>query len=87
MSPKFRPDNDRNSPIPGFTGPQLVRLAVVYVAASVRQGTWLIPAFHASIDEGIKGGHDDPQRFNLSEWSCKLHETLVSLNRRTGPCP
>ncbi|MGB8509067.1 MAG: hypothetical protein WCD76_11840, partial [Pyrinomonadaceae bacterium] len=42
--------SDAVSPDPGFTDAQLDRLALVYVAASVRRGEWLIPGFHAVID-------------------------------------
>jgi hypothetical protein len=41
--------NDRIGPDPGFSLAQMDRLALVYVAASVRRGTWLIPAFHAAV--------------------------------------
>lgn len=45
-------NNDALAPIPDFTDIQLDRLALVYVAASVRCGKWLIPVFHASVDAG-----------------------------------
>ena len=37
-------------PEPGFTTPQMERLALCYLAASLRRGTWLIPAFHCVLD-------------------------------------
>lgn|GEM_PF-6516059 len=52
----------------GFTVPQMKRLALLYVIASARQGNWMIPAFHAALDEGIPDGNDDPQNFNLAQW-------------------
>ena len=39
---------------------------MLYVLASARAGTWMIPAFHANIDRGIPDAHDDPQNFNLA---------------------
>ncbi|MGK5064953.1 hypothetical protein [Janthinobacterium sp. LB3P112] len=61
--------NDGLAPDPGFTPAQYERLALLYIAASVRKGTWLIPAFHAVIDTGFANGHDDPQNFSLTAWS------------------
>ena len=68
--------NDAIAPIPGFTGPQLERLALIYVVASVRSGRWLIPAYHSSIDLGYPDRHDDPQNFDLDSWSRKI-ATLI----------
>jgi len=72
---------DSISPVPGFTQTQLKRLAVVYVAASIRAGRWLIPAFHAVLDNGIKDGHDDPQHFDLDQFSAALNEVLLAQSR------
>lgn len=58
--------NDAIAPSPGFTAAQYDKLALLYVAASARAGQWLIPAFHAAIDEGLDDGHDDPQNFELA---------------------
>lgn len=71
--------NDAKSPDPGFTKAQLDRLAVVYVAASVRRGKWLIPAFHVVLDQIVQGGHDDPQNFNLDQWSKQLNDILTEI--------
>lgn len=60
--------NDALAPEPGFTQAQMQRLAVVYIAASVRGGQWLVPSFHAVLDEGIPNGHDDPQNFATDAW-------------------
>ena len=60
--------NDALAPVPGFTAPQLDRLAQIYVIARVRAGKWLIPAFHGVIDQGIPNAHDDPQHFDTSYW-------------------
>ena len=71
--------NDAKSPDPGFTKAQLDRLAVVYIAASVRRGKWLIPAFHVVLDQVLPGGHDDPQNFNLDQWSKQLNDILTEI--------
>ncbi|MCA1640125.1 MAG: hypothetical protein LC768_17680, partial [Acidobacteria bacterium] len=44
------PANDLIAPVPGFTEEQYKKLALLYIAASVRRGTWLIPAFHSVLD-------------------------------------
>lgn len=64
--------NDFQAPVPGFTPAQYDALALVYVIASVRAGFWLIPAFHAVIDEGIHDKHDDPQNFELEAFAASL---------------
>jgi hypothetical protein len=71
--------NDRIAPDPGFTAAQYKRLALVYVAASLRRGEWLIPGFHAVIDSGISGAHDDPQNFDLGVWAAALKGILDEL--------
>jgi hypothetical protein len=69
-----------NRPITGFTKAQLDRLAVVYIAASVSAvGKWLIPAFHVVLDQIVPGGHDDPQNFNLDQWSNQLNDILTEI--------
>jgi len=67
--PTGPPGNDLIAPVRGFSDAQLERLALVYVAASLRRGQWMIPAFHAVIDSGFKNGHDDPQSFDLQKWA------------------
>ncbi len=71
--------NDAIAPTPGFTEAQLDRLALVYVAASVRRGQWLIPSFHAAMDVGIADAHDDPQNFDLQLWAKRLDRLLRAL--------
>lgn len=71
--------NDAQAPTPGFTGAQYDRLALVYVIASVRAGTWMIPAFHAAIDADIRGGHDDPQNFDLETFARSLSNLIRVL--------
>lgn len=70
--------NDALAPEPGFTPDQYERLALVYAAASFRQGAWLIPAFHAALDAGISGAHDDPQNFSLDSFAREV-EALSHL--------
>ena len=74
--------NDGLAPDPGFTPAQYERLALLYIAASVRKGTWLIPAFHAVIDTGFANGHDDPQNFSLEQWDAALSQLSAIM---TGP--
>jgi len=73
------PENDLFAPFPGFTKKQYERLALLYVAASIRRGTWLIPAYHSAIDAGIKDAHDDPQNFELAKFAGKLKKLVNKL--------
>lgn len=75
--PAAGPKNDAIPPDPGFTDAQLDRLALLYVAASLEHGTWMIPAFHATVDAGIPNAHDDPQNFDLQRWAASL-KTLIN---------
>ncbi|MFQ5583252.1 MAG: hypothetical protein ACE5GL_02305 [Calditrichia bacterium] len=77
--PNGPPGNDAIAPIPGFTDAQLERLALVYIAASVRRGRWLIPAYHAAFDAGIPDAHDDPQNFDLKRWAALLNELIIEI--------
>jgi hypothetical protein len=70
------PENDRFAPKPGFTEAQYDRLALLYLCASVRRGTWLIPAYHSAIDAGIKDAHDDPQNFKLKKFAKSLKKLM-----------
>ena len=73
--------NDFLAPEPGFTSAQYDRLALVYVFASVRAQFWLIPAYHAVIDEGIYDKHDDPQNFKLGAFTNSLEKLLERLRK------
>ena len=77
--------NDIAAPTPGFTAVQYDRLALVYTLASLRAGQWLIPAFHAVIDSDIRGGHDDPQNFDLDAFAYSLEMLLDRLSRTEEP--
>jgi hypothetical protein len=72
--------NDAMAPEPGFSIPQLDRLALLYVAASTRRGQWLIPTFHGVIDDEFgSNAHDDPQHFDLNLWASRLQVLLNDL--------
>jgi hypothetical protein len=77
--PAGGPKNDALAPTPGFTTVQYERLALLYTAASVRAGKWLVPAMHAPIDEGLPDAHDDPQNFDLTGFSSALDRLLPRL--------
>jgi hypothetical protein len=66
--------NDAVAPEPGFTKAQYAQLALLYAAASARAGTWLAPAYHAVLDQGISDGHDDPQHFDLDAFAGALDQ-------------
>lgn len=61
--------NDFLAPAPGFSPAQYDSLALIYAIASRRAGFWLIPAFHAVIDDGIWDKHDDPQNFDFTAFA------------------
>jgi len=70
--------NDAIAPTPGFTTAQYEKLALLYAAASSRSGTWLIPAFHADLDQGLEDAHDDPQNFEMQSFV----DALTALRER-----
>jgi len=72
--------NDIAAPNPGFSVAQYDRLALLYTIASVRAGEWLIPAFHAVIDGDTRGGHDDPQHFEVEAFAQALDGILERLS-------
>jgi hypothetical protein len=74
--------NDALAPTPGFSDIQYDRLALIYTIASVRAGRWLIPAFHIAIDAGIRGGHDDPQNFEIEAFAGSLERLATRLMQR-----
>ena len=73
--------NDHIAPLPGFTDAQYEQMALLYAAASARRGDWLIPAFHAALDEGIPGAHDDPQHFEIARFAGALERLRDTLAR------
>ena len=66
-------------PSPGFTAVTIEQLALCYIAASLRKGAWMIPAFHCVLDLGISDGHDDPQNFDLFQWSGAIEKVLGEI--------
>ncbi len=74
--PAGGPRNDALAPEPGFSRLQYRRAAELYVAASLRAGRGLIPAFHAVLDSGFEDGHDDPQNFDLAAWAAEIEAVL-----------
>jgi hypothetical protein len=81
--PRGAPKNDAVAPEPGFTPAQYDRLALLYVVASRRAGIWMVPAFHAAIDDGLSDAHDDPQNFDLVKFDAALGQLLAKI--RQGP--
>src|SRR5258707_1635331 len=73
--------------MPGFTQAQYQKLALLYAMASARAGTWLIPAFHAAIDEGLSDAHDDPQNFDMDMFVSAMTTLRMSLGGRTDATP
>ena len=71
--------NDAQTPNPSFSAAQYDRLALLYVIASVRAGAWLVPAFHAAIDAGIRNGHDDPLGFDVESFAGSLQRLVEKL--------
>ncbi|PZR90891.1 MAG: hypothetical protein DI537_17600 [Stutzerimonas stutzeri] len=70
VQPRLKPESSFAwvAPTPGFSPKQEERLALAYIAASIQAGTWLLPAYHFNIDEGLPDGHDDPQNTDLASW-------------------
>ena len=84
VQPRMGPGkSDPDSPDPGFTPAQYARLALQYVIASVRRGSWMTPAFHCVLDLKV-GDHDDPQRFDLAGWADAITATLAAVRAEHG---
>ncbi len=81
-APGHSRNNDAQPPNPAFTTAQYERLALLYTVASVRADRWLIPAYHAAIDAGIRDGHDDPMGFDAESFGSSL--TLL-IEKLRGP--
>jgi hypothetical protein len=82
-----RRGHDISAPTPGFTTSQYQRLALLYTIASARAGAWLVPAFHAVIDSDIRGGHDDPQNFEVDAFARALDGVTEQLSAYNVPKP
>jgi hypothetical protein len=74
------PDNDNFASNPGFTDAQYTKLALLYIIVSRRAGSWMIPAYHAVLDSGGVGDHDDPQNFDLMKFDGELGKLVQSLS-------
>jgi hypothetical protein len=71
----YPPGNEDNAPVaptPGFTDIQYQKLALLYICASIRKGEWLVPAFHANIDEKLPDAHDNPQNFETNKFTNQI---------------
>ncbi|ULO25074.1 hypothetical protein [Methylocystis sp. SB2] len=84
VQPRLKPEGSKDfwkAPDPGFTPAQLERIALCYTVASMRAGHWLIPALHFNIDSLAtkKDPHDDPQNFDLGDWSKKVQSIASTL--------
>ena len=75
--PAWGPTNDAIAPEPCFSVAQDERLALLYVVAGRRARSWMVPGFHAAIDEGISDAHDDPQNFDLTTFALAVLYTLT----------
>jgi hypothetical protein len=82
-----RRGRDISAPTPGFTAAQYQQLALLYTIVSARAGAWLIPAFHAVIDGDIRGGHDDPQNFEIDAFARALDGITERLSAYNAPSP
>lgn len=81
-SRRHRPYNDDIAINPGLTNKQYERLSLLYLVASCRKEGWLIPSFHAVIDEGIKDAHNDPQNFELMKWVKAMQKLYHEIKTR-----
>ena len=63
-------------PRPGFSRAQYRMLAALYITFSARAGHWLIPAQHATVDDGIPEAHDDPQNFSVKHFAREIDRLL-----------
>ncbi|WP_166924327.1 hypothetical protein [Flavobacterium poyangense] len=80
----YPPGNDKNAPVapkPGFTDSQYERLALLYVCSGFRKGEWLVPAFHANIDQKLNDSHDDPQNFETQKFTGKVLKILSEIKQ------
>ncbi|MBS0255689.1 MAG: hypothetical protein JSS36_10905 [Proteobacteria bacterium] len=73
-------EESTEGPRPGFSKAQYRMLAALYVYFSGRAGHWLIPAQHATVDDGIPQAHDDPQNFSVERFAREVGK-LVSADQ------
>ncbi|MDQ2893075.1 MAG: hypothetical protein M3R64_08320 [Pseudomonadota bacterium] len=48
--------------------------------AGVRHNSWMIPAFHAVVDNRFKQGHDDQQNFDIKALAAAVERHFAALN-------
>lgn len=75
-----RKNNDIIAPDPGFTDEQYKKLALLYICTSARARNWLVPAYHAVLDQGLQNGRDDPQKFELIKFSDSIEQLVKELS-------
>jgi hypothetical protein len=49
------------------------------------EGTFMIPAFHCVLDQGISDGHDDPQNFDLFQWAGSVEKIVADVRAPVSP--
>jgi hypothetical protein len=81
--PGTHSEGTTQGPRPGFSAAQYRMLAALYVLFSARAGHWLIPAQHATVDDGIPDAHDDPQNFSVRKFAREIEK----LNSADKPGP
>ncbi len=79
--PSGPPGNDWIAPRHGFTRAEYDSLSLLYIVASRRAGTWMIPAFHATLDAGLYDAHEDPQNFDMKAFGAALARHLKAIAR------
>ncbi len=82
IQPRIADPGKKNDAIainPGFTMAQYKRLALLYIIASARKGEWLVPTFHAVLDDGIPDGHDDPQNFQIYQFDMQISALVYQM--------
>ncbi|MCC9019767.1 hypothetical protein [Flavobacterium lipolyticum] len=80
----YPPGNIKNAPVapkPGFTNAQYEKLALLYICSSFRKGEWLVPAFHANIDQNLNDSHDDPQNFETQKFTDNVLKILLEIKK------
>jgi len=79
--PSGPPGNDWIAPRHGFTRAEYDSLTLLYIVASRRAGTWMIPTFHATLDAGLFDAHEDPQNFEMNAFGAALKRHVKAIAR------
>ena len=80
--PGTHSEDTTEGPRPGFSHRQYRMLAALYVLFSARAGHWLIPAQHATVDDGIADAHDDPQNFSAPRFAREVGRLISTDEAR-----